>query len=288
MFTLTTDTSCDVPRNELDKAGIPWVPLTFTIDGQTYPDDFFFFEQFKAFYEKVRAGAMPTTSQITAFAHEEFFEKLIKEGATDIVHITLSGGLSATYSMACQAAKNLMKKYPACKIEIVDSRGATQVHHMVLDEAAALREQGLSGEQAAKILRDGTNKIHVLIVVDDLNHLRRGGRVSGVAAAIGSLLKIKPILTFDKEGQLKVVHKAKGFRKAMDYAVEYMSEWAPQAKTVYMAHADAMPLVCEATEIFENKFGCTVKAGWCGPVIGAHTGAGMLGIIFKSDKERPM
>ncbi len=288
MFTLTTDTSCDVLRCDLDAAGIPWIPLTFTIDGETFPDNFTSDEQYKDFYRKVREGAMPTTSQITAFAHEEFFEKLVQEGATDIVHLTLSGGLSATYNSACMGAQAVTERHPDCKIQVVDSRGATQVHAMVLDRAEALRKQGLSGEEAAKILREEVTKIHVWIIVDDLHHLKRGGRVSGAAAAIGTLLKIKPMIAFDKEGKLQVARKAKGFRKAMEYVVEYIAEWAPDVKEVYMAHGDALDRAEEMTELLTERFGCAVKTGWCGPVIGAHTGPGMLGIIVKCDKDRPL
>lgn len=288
MFTLTTDTSCDVFRSELDKEGIPWIPLSYTIDGKTYLDEFTNDEQYKDFYAKVRAGAMPTTSQVTAFAHEEFFEKLIADGATDIVHLALGGGISATYSAACLAAKAVGERHPECKINIVDSCGATQVHRYVLDMAKKMRDDGMSGEEAAAILRDDAKKIHVWIIVDDLHHLKRGGRVSGAAAAIGTLLKIKPMIVFDKEGRLQVSHKAKGFRKAMEYVADYIAEWAPDVKEVYMAHADAEDKVEEMTELLKERFDCTVKYGWVGPVIGAHTGPGMLGVIFKSNKYRPL
>ena len=289
MFTLTTDTSCDIKRSELDEAGIPWIPLSFTIEGNTYPDDFTTDEQFKDFYAKVRAGAMPTTSQITAFAHEEFFEKLVTDGANDIVHLTLSGGLSNTYNSACMAAQAVMERHPECKINVVDSQGATQVHCMVLDMAAKLRDEGLSGEEAANKLRSETDKIHVWIIVDDLNHLKRGGRVSGAAAAIGTLLKIKPMIVFDKEGRLQVARKAKGFRKAMEFVCEDIEKLAPDVTEVYMAHADVEDRVEEMAELLKEKFGdIKIKYGWCGPVIGAHTGPGMLGVIFRSDKQREL
>lgn len=288
MFTLSTDTSCDVMRNELDSLGIPWVPLTFTIDGKTYPDDFTSDEQYKDFYAKVRGGALPSTSQITAYVHEEYFEKLIEGGATDIVHLTLSSGLSATYQQACLAADAIRAKHPDVKINIVDSLGATQVHHMVLDDALKMRDEGLTGDEAAKLLGEQTKKIHVWIIVDNLKHLKRGGRVSGAAAAIGTLLNIKPMIVFDKEGHLKVMHKAKGFKKAMEYVLDYMDEWAPDCKEIYMAHADAMEKAEEMTALIKSKRpDCKVKVGWCGPVIGAHTGDGMLGIIMKSEKVRP-
>lgn len=288
MFTLATDTSCDVFRDELDEMGIAWVPLTFTLNGETHPDDFTRDEQYKAFYDAVRKGAMPTTSQINTFNQSEFLEKLAESGATDIVYLTLSSGLSATYESACMAAEEVQRKHAGVHIEVVDTKGATQVHHMVLDDAIELRDRGLRGEEAAKILRESVNKIHVLFMVDDLNHLKRGGRVSGIAAAIGTLLKIKPILTFDKEGKLRVVHKAKGARKALEYVLEEIEKRNPNVKEVYIAQGDAPELLAEMTQMLTEKFGCKVKSGWCGPVIGAHTGAGILGMIFKCDFERPL
>ena len=288
MFTLTTDTSCDIKRNELNERGIPWVPLIYIMDGEQHYDEFTTDEQYKNFYDKVRAGAMPTTSQISEVEHEEFFEKVIASGANDIVHLTLSGGLSATYSMACKAAEEVEKRHEGVKINVVDTRGATQVHAFVLDKADELRREGLSGAEAKAILDEFTKRVHVVIIVDDLNHLRRGGRVSGVAAAIGSLLNIKPILTFDKAGKLRVVHKAKGIRKAIEYVRDYIKKWNPEVKKVYMAQGDAMESANLANDEFKAAFGCEVKIGWCGPVIGAHTGAGLLGMIFESEKERPL
>lgn len=288
MFTLATDTSCDVFRNELDALDIAWVPLTFTIDGVTYPDDFTCDAQYKDFFDKVRAGAMPTTSQINTFCQEEFLEGLVQKGATDIVYLTLSSGLSSTYDSAVAAANAVTKRHEGVVINVVDTRGATQVHHMVLDDAIALRDKGLSGAEAAKILRESVTKIHVLFMVDDLQHLRRGGRVSGVAAAIGTLFKIKPIVTFDKEGKLHVIHKAKGYRKVLEYVVSEIEKISPDVKEVYIAHGDAPDLVQEMVDTLQQKFGCTVKVGWCGPVIGAHTGAGMIGMIFKANTERPL
>ena len=288
MLTISTDTSCDVLRCDLDAAGIPWVPLTFTINGETYPDDFTRDEQYKDFYAKVRGGAMPTTSQITAFAHEEYFEKLVAGGADDVLHITLSGGLSATYSSACMAAKAVCDRHPECKINIVDSLGATQVHNFVLDKALSLRAAGKHGDEAAEIVREFTKRVHVLFMVDDLDHLRRGGRVSGVAAAIGNLLKIKPILSFDREGKLRVVHKARGFRKSMDYVIENIKKYAPYVNKVFIAQGDAMDNAEEAAAMLKDAFGCEVRIGWCGPVIGAHTGAGIIGIIFESKALRPL
>lgn len=284
MFTLATDTSCDALKGELDALNIPWVPLTFAIDGVTHEDDFTTDEQYFEFYKKVREGAMPITSQINTFVQEEFLQKLADNGHTEIVYLTLSSGLSATYHSACHAAKEVMNKNAGVKIYVVDTLGATQVNRVILDDAIKLRDEGVDGETAAKALFETAQRLQVFFVTDDLHHLKRGGRVSGVAAAVGTLLKIKPILTFNLAGELRVVAKVMGYRKALEFMANKLKEMNPDIDEVYMAQGDALNRVDELTDMI-HKFnpGCKVHAGWCGPVIGAHTGSGILGLIFKSN-----
>lgn len=285
MFLLTTDTSCDIPRLELDRLQIPWTPLTFTVSGQTFADDFSSDKEYKTFYDKVRTGAMPITSQISAYIHEEFFCAQLGKGATEIVHLTLSGGLSSTYASAVAGAKNALEKHPTCKIFVIDTLSATQGHRALLEDAILLRDKGMNGQEAAAELEKQKERIHHWIVVDDLMHLKRGGRVSGPAAYIGSMLKIKPVLIINNEGKLAVVYKAKGTAKAMNYVLEMMHRYAQDiaTQTVYLASADATDKAEEMAKLITAEFGCKVVTGWIGPVIGAHTGAGTLGIVFKGE-----
>lgn len=284
MFTVATDTSCDIFRNELDAMGVPWVPLTYTIDGTAYPDDFTSDEQCKEFYAKIRAGAMPSTSQINTFLQTEFLEKLVSEGHKEIVYLTLSSGLSSTYAAACAAAKNVSDKYNDVTICVVDSLSATWVQGWLVRDAVKFRDEGLSAEEAARRLKVEASRLHAWIVVDDLNHLKRGGRVSGAAAAIGTLLKIKPILVIDKAGGLKVVHKAMGTGKALRYVMDMIEKYCNDPTKFFVCTADGWD-TCNAMAglIAEQYPSAKVETGWLGPVIGAHVGPGMIGIIFKGE-----
>ena len=284
-FVLTTDTSCDVFRTELDEKGVPWIPLSFTIDEISYDDDFSSDDRYVDFYDKIRAGKMPTTSQINVFNHEEFFEKTVLGGAKNIIHLTLSGGLSNTVNCARTAAENVMQKYPDCKIYILDTISATQGHRLILDKAIELRNSGEEAESAFATLKEFAGRVHHWIVVDDLMHLKRGGRVSGASAYIGSLLNIKPVLIINDKGKLAVVKKAKGTHKAYGYVIDMIKEHAvdTQNLVVYLANASADDKVKEMSELLKENFPtCEIKVGWIGPVIGAHTGAGTLGIVFES------
>lgn len=285
-FTLTTDTSCDVFKDELKEKNVHYIPLTYTIDGETFEDHLTADSEYKEFYDKIRAGAMPATSQINAFLHEEFFDKILDSGVTEIVHLPLSGGLSATAESAKLGAAASMEKHPKCKIFVVDTLAATVGHRLLLDEAVVLRDSGLSAKLTAQELETSVQKITHWVVVDDLMHLKRGGRVSGASAYIGSLLKIKPILCINNEGKLAVIGKAMGFVKALKLLTEKMELLGDDInnQTVYIACADSFDMAEIFKQMIEEKFSCVVKKGWIGPVIGSHTGVGAVGLVFKAKK----
>ncbi len=286
-FILTTDTSCDVFRKELDSALIPWLPLSFTINGVSNEDTFTTNEEYVDFYKKIKDGAMPTTSQINVYNHEEFFKAQVEKGAKEIVHLTLSGGLSSTNGSAKIAAENVMNSFGDVNIFIVDTLSATLGHRYILDAAKALRDSKVSGKDAAKELESLASRLHHWVIVDDLMHLKRGGRVSGASAYIGSLLKVKPILVINNEGKLAVVKKAMGTSKAfsaiMDEAKARIIN--PQKPKFYIAQADAAEKADALEKLILEQYPLAeITKGWIGPVIGSHTGCGTIGLVYEGDK----
>jgi len=283
-FILTTDTSCDSFKTDLDKAGVPWIPLTFTIDGNTNDDNFSSDGEYQAFYDKIAVGAKPTTSQINTFAHEEFFTKVLEGNKIkNIVHLVLSGGLSDTINSAKLAAENTMKKIIGCKVIIVDTISATRGHQILVDKGIELRDKDVSANDAAASLEQVKQSIMHLFMVDDLHHLKRGGRVSGASAFFGTLLKIKPCLTINHEGKLAVIKKAKGAKGAMNFFVDMIKEHMPDKEngTFYLVNANAHKYVDEFSDRLKTEFpNCKQVKGWIGPVIGAHTGSGTFGLAF--------
>ena len=285
-FVLSTDTSCDILRCELKADGIEYRPLVYTIDEVPYFDEFTADEEYKGFYDKIREGKMPTTSQINIMEHEEFFESLLNKYEGDLLHVTLSSGLSSTYASACTAAKSVMER-TGRKVFVVDSLGATIATRHVVDKAKALRDAGVSAEEAANTLNDFVHHIQTWFMPVDLMHLKRGGRVSGPAAYIGTALNIKPILFINKVGGLSVVQKKMGAVKGIATMIDIFKRDAIEApQKVYIASADS-----EFADDMKNKAkaarpDCDVEIGWIGPVIGAHTGCGAVGMSFLSDKVR--
>ncbi len=285
-FTLSADTSCDILRNEMTARGIEYRPLVYTIDDVPHFDEFAKDEDYKGFYDQIRAGKMPTTSQINIVEHEEFFETLLDKYEGDIVHVTLSSGLSSTYASACKAAENVNEKH-GNRVYVVDSLGATIATRHVVDEAQRLRDGGVCAADAAEQLKQFTYKLQTWFMPTDLMHLKRGGRVSGPSAYIGTALNIKPIINFDKYGALAVVQKKMGAGKGIAAMVEAFKKLsAAVPHKVYIASADsefAEELLQKAKAVRPD---CQFEIGWIGPVIGAHTGCNAVGISFVSDSSR--
>ena len=282
-FVLTTDTSCDEFKSVLDGLNVPWIPLTYTINGETFDDNFSSESEYKEFYKKIESGAMPTTSQINTFAHEEFFERVLNEKkANTIVHFSLSGGLSDTANSARKAAENYTARNPKDKIYIVDTLSATQGHNLLLYEAIKLRDKGLSAEKAYEEIEKLKTQVHAWFMVDDLLHLKRGGRVSGASAAIGTILNIKPILIIDGEGKLTVVKKAKGTANVLNFFLETIEKNKTDATCeFFLVHSNAPKEIDLLKKRIEKQFPwARPRIGWLGPIIGAHCGSGLVGMTF--------
>ena len=288
MFTLSTDRSCDIFCSDLDRRGIKYISQVYTIDEVPHVDDFDDDKNYKAFYDLIRAGKMPTTSQINIAEHEEFFEKVLGETDGDLLHITLSSGLSSTYQSAVTAAQNVNAKLGATRVYVLDSLAATVVQRMVVDMAQKLRDEGLSAADALTKMQDFTKHIQVRFMPTDLMHLKRGGRVSGASAYIGTALRIKPILCINKTGGLSIVTKKIGIAAGISCMVDFFKKNnTPSTQKVYIPCADNFELAEELKQkLLEIRPDCDVEIGWVGPVIGAHTGVGMVGVVFYSDMER--
>jgi len=285
-FILSTDSACDKYAYELECENVHCIPLAYVHNGtevRVIPDDE---RVHREFYQFIRNGNLPTTTQINLTEHEEYFTALLNAHEGDLVHLTLSSGLSGTYHNALNAARNVMEKFPDRKIHIVDSLAATQPQNFVLDYMIDCRNSGMTAQETAQAAQDFARRVNVMILPRDLYHLHRGGRVSKAAAVIGSMLKIKPLIVFDQEGRLQTVDKVNGWTKAMNalvkFAVKHIGE--SENNVVYIAHADAPEDAQELKERLQEELDVVVNIGYIGPVIGVHTGPGTLGMIVEGKR----
>lgn len=281
-FILSTDSCCDAFKSYLKEKNVFYLPMTYIIDEQQYFDNFDSAEEYRSFFGMMRGGKLPKTAQANVYETAEYFEKLLKENEGDIVHLALSSGLSNTAQNAQIAAQEVMEKYPGRKIFAIDSLGGTQGMMYVLDRAIELREQGLTSEQTAEELKKIIDRVHHYLIVKDLFHLKRGGRISAVSAVVGSVLNIRPIIVINHKGQLVAVDKEKGVTKCLKYLVKAVKKHRKSDATrAYIAHADDIETAQDLKKMLEEEGIADVRIGYIGPVIGSHTGPGAIGLVFE-------
>ena len=283
-FVITADSTVDLPKAFLEEKQVPVVSLSYIIDGATYRDGEGLTS--KEFYDKIREGAMPTTSQVNPEQARDLFEPILK-GGTDILHIAFTSGLSGTYNSCRIAAEELSEEYPDRKIVVVDSLCAASGGGMLLYKAIELKEQGKSFDEI--VTRVEENKLHVChdVTVDDLFHLHRGGRVSKASAVVGTIIKIKPIIHVNDEGKLIVIGKERGRKKALQTLVERMEEKSQgfENDIVMITHGDALEDAEYVKGLIQDKFGITnIMINPLGTVIGSHTGPGVIALFYMGNR----
>ena len=288
-FTLSTDSTCDLYHDFIVENDIKFVPLTFTMekDGkmEDHLDNFTEYSQYIDFYNQLRAGGFSRTSMLNYESHYQHFLKMAKEGAEDVVHFTISSGLSPTKTVAAKAAADVKKDYPKFEVYVVDPLTATVGQGALVRIALDWRNAGKTAQETYDYVNGLRLHIQHFVVANDLHYLKRGGRVSGVSAAVGTMLNIKPILTFDCDGKLQVIDKVKGNKKAIAFIKAKMEKEGPdENKYVFIVHTDNEPCAKELEEYVKERFGIQPFVSIMGPVIGSHVGPGAfaLGYLSKS------
>lgn len=287
-FVITACSTSDLWEDYTKERNIELLPYSFIMSGKEYDDDFGQSMPIKTFYQRVREGEMPSTSMINVQTYTEFFEPILASGR-DILHIEFSSGLTGSFANAKSAAQELNSKYTS-QIHLVDSLCASLGYGLLVHYALDLRDAGRTLEEIQSWLEDNKLRLNHWFTVDDLNHLKRGGRVSGVTAFLGTMLSIKPVLNVDDDGHLIPREKSRGRKKAILELVNKMKEriQEPDGQMVFICQGDCI----DDAEFLKSKIKETfpgvldVKIGYTGPVIGAHSGPGTLAVFFMGDRRQ--
>lgn len=292
-FTLSTDSTCDLYHDFIVENDIKHVSLTFTVEGkdgkmQDRLDNFTSYGQYVDFYNELRGGAFSRTSMLNYESHYNHFLKLAKEGAEDVVHFTISSGLSPTKDVAAKAAEEIKKSYPKFNVLVVDPLTATVGQGALVRIALRCRNEGKTAKEAYDLCNSVRLNIQHYIVANDLTYLRKGGRISSAAAVFGGLLNIKPIITFDKQGRLYSLAKVKGVKKAISFIKTKLMTEAPDPdfNYVFIVHTDNEEPANELAEFVRSEFGIEPYVSIMGPVIGSHVGPGAFALGYLSKRER--
>ena len=277
-FHIFTDSSCDLPLKMQEQYDLKVMQLEVIIDDAmpVLNRDI----EVKAFYQQLRDGANAKTAAVTPGYFEEHMRKSLKEGV-DILYIGFSSGLSTTYNSGAMIAKELQEEFPERKILHIDTLCASVGQGLLVHYAALQREAGKTIEEVYDGVLSMKDKIHHQVTVDDLFFLKRGGRISATAAVAGSILNIKPMIVVTDEGKLENVAKARGRKKAMKELMDYMKNTADIEawNYVFISHGDCLEDAATVKEAVEAEYpNAKVIISDVGPVIGAHTGPGVIAL----------
>lgn len=281
-YVICIDASVDIDQSYIDENKIVIIPMKYVLgESEQLMENRLTDQKLLDFYDSMRAGMMTHTSQITPYFYQQVFRREASLGS-DILYISLSSGLSSTYSSALTAAEEIEEEFEGLKIEVVDSLAATGGMGLLLMMAVRARESGISLSENAQALRSAAGKICHWFLVDDLKYLRRGGRISAATAVAGAVLNIKPILKIADDGTLISIAKKRGLSKASSFLTECYAGAVDRSlpDEVIIAHADCISEAEAARKrILSINPQADVQICGLGPVIGAHTGPGMLAVI---------
>ena len=287
-FAILTDSCCDLPAELAKEMEVEALPLSVTMDEKEYRN---FLDGrdigFREFYETIRKGAMPTTSAVSVGAFEEAMRSVLEAGK-DILCLNFSSALSTTYQSAVIAAEDLRAEFPEANIFVVDSLSASLGQGLLVYLCHREKMNGKTIDQVRDFALKTIPALRAWFTVNDLNHLKRGGRISAATAMFGSMLSIKPVMRVDETGHLVAVSKARGRKASLLALVDEMERQAvnPGEQTVFISHGDCREDAEFVAEEIRHRFGTRdIMIHYIGPVIGSHTGCGVVALFFVG-KER--
>ena len=285
-YQIITDSCCDFTPEQYEKLNLRFVPLTIMYQNQPH-DDFLDEKSIKMVYNGLRQGETASTSAVNPDGWARVMEPVLAEGKDALV-MAFSSGLSTTYQSAVIAAEDLKEKYPDRKIIVIDTLCAAHGQALLVWYTCKKRDEGMALEDLAAWVEG--NKLHLChwFTVDDLNFLKRGGRISASTAFVGTMLNIKPILHVDNAGKLVSVSKVRGRKAAIEAIAKKIAELGEgyDNETVFISHGDCEADAQTLAKMVKEKYGVkNVLIGYIGAVIGSHSGPGTLAFFFLG-KER--
>ena len=289
-YVLSCCSTADLTKEHFENRDIHYICFHYKLDGVDYPDDLGQTIQFEDFYKKMDEGAETSTSQVNVSEYVEYFSQFLEEGK-DILHVSLSSGISGTYNSAVNAALIARERYPERKIYIVDSLGASSGYGLLMDKLADLRDSGMGIDEVHDWAEEHKLELNHWFFYTDLKFYIKGGRISKTAGTIGTILGICPLLNMDNEGRLIPRAKIRTKRKVIEEIVKRMEENAEggldYSGKCYISQSACMDAAEEVAKLVEERFPklCgKVEINYVGTTIGSHTGPGTVALFFWGKK----
>ena len=289
-YILSCCSTVDLTKEHLEKLNVSYTCFHFTLDGKEYADDLGQSMPFDEFYKKLKSGSDSKTSQISVGEYEDYFKSLLDTGK-DVLHVSLSTGVSGSYRSACTAADMLRESYPDRKIYVIDSLAASSGYGLLMDAAAQKRDEGYSIDELKNWIEDNKLRLHHWFFSSDLTFFVKGGRVSKVSGMIGGVFDICPLLNVSNEGRLIPRSKIRTKKRVIVEIVNRMKEFAHGREKyngkVFMSHSDCLEDATAVADLVRENFADIdgdVLINSIGTVIGSHAGPGTVALFFWGDK----
>ncbi len=287
-YVFMTDSDSDLPFAFVDQYDLKMVYMPYIVDGVEYLDDLGRSGKQAEYFENMRKGTAPVTSLLPTPIYVEYFEPILASGK-DILFISFSSKMSSTMNNILAAREEMLEKYPERRILVVDTLSISAPMTLLLHRAYQLYEQGKDMDEVAAWVEANKLRAHAWFTVDDLKYLKRGGRISSVAATVGTMLDLKPVIILTREGSMTAVDKIRGRKAALRYIADKTAENIenPEEQELVILHADAMEDAERLEALIRERvpnLGGVIKQ-FVGPVIGAHCGPGTVASCFMG-KER--
>ena len=283
MLKIYTDTDTDITPALAAEYGYQLISMPYSIDARTtYP--YVDFETFDghAFYDVLRSGVLPTTSAISKEQYMNYFIRDFAAG-NDILYVHFSRAMTNTFDAMDQAIADLKKRFPATRFEEIDTKGITTISYAIVREVGDLYKAGKTLDELLEWAKTEVDKFAMYFFADDLKFFRRSGRVSGLAATMGTLIGVRPLIHMSQEGKMVSVGTAKGRAKAMDYLVDKVGELGDEIEKhrICIGHTDAPELAKEIGRMIEEKYGKqNIEYVYVNPTAGSHCGPNGVGVCF--------
>lgn len=276
------DSCCDLPREVVDALDVMVLEFPYLMDDGEHHDDFWVSQSAQIFYNHMRAGETPSTAQVPQFVFHDLFARVLESGVPT-VYLSFTSGLSGSFDTAERICRQLAALYPDGELHVVNTRLASIAEGMLVLEAVHQRDRGLTAGQLAAWVEEARFFVHGYFTLDDLEPLRRGGRIPAMGAYAGAKLDVKPVLTFDLEGNLVLNSVTRGRKKALRALDDLFAERSlePERIPVIVASADSEHDADIVADRIEKRVpGVMTVRTMIGPVIGSHVGPGMVAVAF--------
>ena len=284
MYTLFTDTDCDITPEIAARYGYKLISMPYTIEGeQVFPYVSFKEFDYKEFYNRLRKGVLPTTSALSPVEYINYFEPEFKAGR-DILYVHFSAAMTATFNSMRLALEELAEKYPDRKLYQIDTKGITLGSYSICLSIGEMYKNGASIEEIQAWADREIDKTAFYFYADDLKFFGKSGRVSGFAAFFGNIIGLKPIIFIDTDGKMKTKDKCRGRKQALQTLLQYVIDLQDDIKAhrVVIAHTDALPIAEEFGKMMKDYFGQDLEIEYevVNPTAGSHCGPNAMGVTF--------